>query len=526
MFDNIIADEEIDFNEIENKVYDFVCKLGCSILKEILETIDERIKSTRSRDMRNKGKRKSCVKTIMGVVEYERRVYVDNEEKGKKCRYLLDEKVKMFATGKISNNLMEKALDMVVQTTSYRKAANETEQLTRIQLSHETMRNITIRAGEEIEKKEQEMVRLYKEKKLAKGEKETPILFEEADGLWINLQGKDRKEQIERNKKEYEKTGKEYVPPKRIKSELKLHESYEGWKKDSNRHEVVNKMYIAGFLSTTEIRNIRSAKIYSNYNEDKIKYRIINGDGAQWINKLADKKMIRQKDKFHIYQAITRSIEIEKYRNELIRMFDNKEYKSMTEYIENLKYEIGGEEKQVKKLEYLKMYLSKDLERYTDIIDLPEAPEGIEYRNMGTMESQIFTIFSKRFKGRKAFSKKGATYLAKVSALFKERKNNIKIEEIKNMVKKDPYEDYADKYIKVLENKYKKNYDAYIATKGKTKEGIQEKHTLKNYNVNEKFEPYSIKAIKDIIKYENNSEMACWPTFFGAHKTFRNVKHN
>lgn len=525
MFDNIIANEQIDFNEIENKVYDFVCKLGCEILTELLEKIDDNIKITRPKEMRNKGKRKSCVKTIMGVVEYERRVYVDNSRKNNKYRFLLDENIKMFATGKISKNLMEKVLSSVVQTTSYRKASNETEQLTRMQLSHETMRKITIHAGKEIEKKEQEIVKLYKENKLSSGTKEIPILFEEADGLWINLQGKDRKEQIEKNKKIYEKLGKEYNPPKRIKAELKLHETYEGWKKSGNRYEIANKKYIAGFLSANEIKNIRNAKIYSTYKEDKIKYRIINGDGAQWINKLSDKTMIRQKDKFHIYQAIIKNIEEEKYRNELIRMFDNKEYRKIALYIEKLKYEMGGEEKQVTKLEYLKKYLSKDLERYTDIIDLPEAPKGIEYRNMGTMESQIFTIFSKRFKGRKAFSKKGATYLAKVSALFKEQKNNIKMEEINNMVKKDPYEDYAEKYIKMLENKYKIYYDAYIATQGRTKEGIKEEHTLKNYNINESFEPNSVKAIKDIVRFENSSEMTCWPTFYGAHKTYRNRTH-
>ena len=221
----------------------------------------------------------------------------------------------------INKNVVEKVLDTVVQTTSYRKAANEIEQVTQIQLSHETMRKLTMHVGKEIEKKEQEMVKLYKTKRLKKGNKEIPILFEEADGLWINLQGKDRKEQIEKYKESCEKEGKEYKEPTSVKSELKLHESYEGWKKDSNRHEIVNKTYIAGFLTTKEIREIREAKIYSNYKEEAIKYRVVNGDGALWINKLADKKMIRQKDKFHIYQEVTKSVGEEQYRNEIIRMF-------------------------------------------------------------------------------------------------------------------------------------------------------------------------------------------------------------
>lgn len=52
----------------------------------------------------------------------------------------------------------------------------------------------------------------------------------------------------------------------------------------------------------------------------------------------------------------------------------------------------------------LESYLSNDLERYQDIVEIPEAPEGIEYRNMGTQESQIFSKLKKRFwSGRKAF---------------------------------------------------------------------------------------------------------------------------
>lgn len=45
-----------------------------------------------------------------------------------------------------------------------------------------------------------------------------------------------------------------------------------------------------------------------------------------------------------------------------------------------------GEEKYVKKIERLESYLSEGLPRYQDILEeqnreMPEAPEGIEYKN-------------------------------------------------------------------------------------------------------------------------------------------------
>ncbi|WP_243105902.1 hypothetical protein [Clostridium fermenticellae] len=50
-------------------------------------------------------------------------------------------------------------------------------------------------------------------------------------------------------------------------------------------------------------------------------------------------------------------------------------------------------------------------------IKMPEAPEGLEYRNLGTMEHNICDILAQRMKGRKmSWSIKGANNLAKILA--------------------------------------------------------------------------------------------------------------
>ena len=61
-----------------------------------------------------------------------------------------------------------------------------------------------------IAEKEHEKTISDKKNKLVAGTKEILVLFEEANGLWINLQGKDRKEQIEKYKSICENEGKEY----------------------------------------------------------------------------------------------------------------------------------------------------------------------------------------------------------------------------------------------------------------------------------------------------------------------------
>ena len=124
-------------------------------------------------------------------------------------------------------------------------------------------------------------------------------------------------------------------------------------------------------------------------------------------------------------------------------MVEEKRYNEIQDYIENLKYELGGEEKDVKKLRTLQSYLKSGLPRYQDILKeqnrkMPKAPNGIEYRNMGTMESQIFSVLKVRLcSGRKAFAKEGANYLSKICAEYSESKGNIEIEKIESEIPVD-----------------------------------------------------------------------------------------
>jgi peptide methionine sulfoxide reductase MsrA len=440
MFDTIVTEKDLKFNELENKIFKFVCMLGCLILKKILERQDKKLLETLDKSRyRNKGLRQTTVKTIMGEVEYRRRIYgvLDNYGNIIDYVYLLDEVMKINKTYFFSQNITEKVLEAVANTTSYRKAADTIAGTTGGTISHEMARKITIKTGEKIEQKEKEIVELHKEEKLISQAKVVNALFEEADGLWLNLQGKDRKEHIKKLEAKAKKENKEFKMPSRVKSEIKLHMTYEGCKNDK-RHTLVNKMYTVGFMKSKELKEIKEAKIFQKYDIDKIQLRVLNGDGATWIRNIQGKKTIYQLDCLHIHQAITRKVPKE-YRPGINILLDNKDYNLINEYLEAVKYDSGGEEKIVKKLIHLQEYFKVGLPRYTDLVDtIPEAPEGMIYNELGTMESQIFTVLSQRLNsGRKAFSKKGATYLGKVCAfkvessieeLFKELETPIAID--------------------------------------------------------------------------------------------------
>ena len=264
---------------------------------------------------RHKGLRETSINIVMGEIRYKRVMYEVQEEGITKTVYLLDEALKISVEGKVSNNLVEKVIDTVPITDSYRKAEAVIDTTTNTSLSHEKIRKIILKNGDKLTNKEKEERKLFDKDQLVAGLKEVTALFEEADGIWINLQGKDRKERLEKNKQKAERENKEFNPKMKIKTELKLHVMYEGWKKDDPRHSLVNKQYIAGIMKPKEIAKLRDARVYSKYDESKIKLRVTNGDG--------------------------------------------------------LKYELNGEYQAVKKLDKLKSYLSSDLERYQDIVEVP-----------------------------------------------------------------------------------------------------------------------------------------------------------
>ena len=123
MFEEIVAKKEVKFNDLEKKVFKFVCYLGCLILKLILEAQDRKLMNARDKKKyRHKGLRGNTIKTIMGEVEYKRVMYEVEENGIKKTVYLLDELMHINTEGKVSENLLEKVVEIVPITDSYRKA--------------------------------------------------------------------------------------------------------------------------------------------------------------------------------------------------------------------------------------------------------------------------------------------------------------------------------------------------------------------------------------------------------------------
>ncbi|NOH16493.1 UPF0236 family transposase-like protein [Clostridium cochlearium] len=90
----------------------------------MLKHLDQRLLDERDTKVyRNKVFKHTCIKTIMGNVELDRRIYEYKTNDGKKAyKFLLDEYLQMDTIGHISTTLVEKMVDNVTNV-SYRGTA-------------------------------------------------------------------------------------------------------------------------------------------------------------------------------------------------------------------------------------------------------------------------------------------------------------------------------------------------------------------------------------------------------------------
>lgn len=414
MYELSLNDNGMTFKDLEKKIYKYACNEACKALTEILEVLDEKLMNERDTKMyRNKGRKQTCLRTIMGDVEYSRRIYEFKLEDGKKAtKYLLDEYLGMDTIGNVSINLVETILTNVSEL-SFRKTAENIKLMCNQEISAQGVWNVVQTVGEKIKEIEDRKIELN-DKEALKGEIETPVLFQEQDGVWLSIQGKDKPK------------------GKSKKKELKLAVSYTGWTLrpgSKKEHIVVDKTVCASFDKVKHFKKLTEATIAEKYNVDEIQTRILNGDGAKWIKATCQDQDIHfQLDPFHISQAILRSVSDKKDKKELIALFREGKVDEGLETITKMLILNNDNEKDFNKLAILYDYLVSNRDglipyKLRDNIEMPTPPEGIEYKNLGTMEHNICDVLAQRMKGRKmSWSVNGADNLSKIlSEKFSDR---------------------------------------------------------------------------------------------------------
>ena len=403
MMNLMITENGVTFKDLEKKIYAWVCQIGRQFTQEFLERYDRLLMEGRDRKKyRNKGVRQTTVKTVYGEVTYRRTVYETVEEDGtRRFVYLLDETLELANVGLISSNMAELLVKGITEL-SYRECAAKVSEMTGQTISAMGVWNVIQALGEQVCEEEKELTEEYKKGHI-KGEKESPVLFEEADGVYIRLQGKDRK-----------RMGQD-------KAELKVGIAYSGWRKTGlDRYTLKDKVAVAGFSKAKEFHEYREVQIAQTFDLDFVEQRILNADGAAWIKKVKDQSTCFQLDPFHRNKAVREKIHHPAAQRAILELLEEEKIEEVFEYLECYRNSLW-EEKEIEETEELIRYYENNREGLLPYqsqgLELPESPEGVEYRNMGTMESHIWSIIARRMKhGHRSFSIRGGNHLAKILA--------------------------------------------------------------------------------------------------------------
>ena len=424
MMKTMIAENGVTFKELEKNIYKWICELGQSFTKEFLERYDRMLMKERDKTKyRHKGLRQTTIKTVYGEVTYNRAVYEVVEEDGTKhFVYLLDETLELENIGLISINMAELLVKGITEQ-SYRACAAQVSEMTGQTISAMGVWNVIQALGAKVCEEEKELTDAHKQGKIH-GEKESPVLFEEADGVYIKLQGKDRKKS------------------KQDKAEIKIGIAYDGWKKTSqDRYALVNKVIVAGFAHAKEFHEYREAAIAEKFNLDEVCQRILNADGASWIKKVKDKSTCFQLDPFHRNKAVKEKIHDKTAQKDVLELLEDQDIEGVFHYLELYKNSLS-EAAEIEDTEELIHYYENNREGLLPYqaqgLELPENPEGLEYRNMGTMENHVWSVIAKRMKhNHTSWSKRGGNHLAKILA----KKCSGKLYEVTEKLKRPVFEE-------------------------------------------------------------------------------------
>ena len=400
----IVAKNEININSLEKEIYRQICALGCEMLKTALSRLDDKLMRERDRNVyRHKGRRGTVLKTMMGEVEYKRAMYECRNEDGRhEYVYLLDQEMGFDTVGFVSGLLAEKITEASCEL-SYREAARTVSELTGQRISHSGAWNVVQTVGAKLDEKERESARRARNNEGA-GAVDTKLLFEEQDGIWLNLQGKDRKE-----------LGKN--------AEMKITIAYTGAvKTGGNRYNLAGKVACANFEGIDSFFDRKEGIIAEMYDMDEIETRILNGDGANWIKRsVTDDSVHYQLDPFHRNKAITQYVSDPEARKLIFKLLYSKQIVLLLEVIDAYSNSTGDEKERESYLRLLKYFQNNrdGLISYKRRgLPLPTPPDGVEYRGCGAMESNVYSIIGRRMKRRRAnWSIRGGNNLARLLTL-------------------------------------------------------------------------------------------------------------
>jgi hypothetical protein len=416
-----ITEVPLDFKTFEKTIFEIMCKIACTLIRQYLEMRDLSIMALRdTKEYRCVDIRETTVKTVMGEVRFSRRYY---RKRSGGYIFLLDEAMGIYCDcGLASENLTEQ---IVVECTdkSFRKTASDINSFTGQSVSAMGVWGIFQKFGEAVAQQVARLKELDSSGSTGHvGNVSSPVVFDEYDDVWISRQ-KETRQKSGTAAGAHEKPDKapdKAAEKKPGKKPMHVGTAYTGWEQaKSGSYSTVDKIAYASFGSVSGFTSTFEALLRQQFDMDGVERRVTNGDGETWIRTAAEyNDSILQLDPYHRSKAIIKAVCDKDDRKLLYKAIEKKDVEKTLSLICEMALDEQDESAQ-KKLVELYGYFRNNKDIFLTWqergIELPKPPEGITYREMGVQESNNYSLITNRMKHRRgSWSENGGDHMAEV----------------------------------------------------------------------------------------------------------------
>lgn len=391
-----LMDLEIQDNDWEENCYQFGCRVARAVANRYLEQKEEQILKERPVELRVKDMRERTLVTRFGDITVRRRRY---EDKQGAYHFLLDEHLNWRSHQSATPSLTEALVDSATGST-FRRVSREVEKYTAGVLSASTVHALLQRVTQDaIDKEKWDWHSCFESGILSpSGRGKAPVLYTEADGLWVHLQQEEQEHY-----------------------ELKNAIAYEGWERISQteeRYGLVNKKVYCRGDDSIPFWDGAGLEWHTWWDLGYTDLIVVGGDDAGWIDKGTDQLgfSVRQLSGFHLARSCRRGWENGGDMYDAIR---SGRIKSTLGVAMTLKEREGKTAE--KSRDYVLNRLEKGIDWREKVVEYEiredfQIPEGA--RGLGAIEGNEANLFADRMKDRgMSWTIAGAQHMGKAIQL-------------------------------------------------------------------------------------------------------------
>jgi hypothetical protein len=366
--------KQVKYHDVEEGVQSLTQEIGQQALQSVLAVMAGELEARVPRGWKNIGTEKRTLISSLGVIEYKRRVYLDENQVRRKP---MDETLGIQRYSRMSGRVQEMG-SYLASSSTYRRASEQLSWLIKTSISQSAIQRMVWSVGNRIaDGEEAERKRIFEQgDEAASGEIPAPILFGESDGVWVHLQREKRKSAEVRVA--ILNTGRKPVGKGRFRLENKVCLTALGLNSEEWQEHI-----------------LREAHLF--YDLESTKLLVSGGDGNQWVRHSFDRFQVQHEfvlDRFHLHRAARRAFRDRGTAWRIVSQLRQHGFCHVQDELDRLARRAAPENRQKIKEFYQYVFNNQD-----GLLDL-EFRGPYQPAHLGAIEGNVDKLVVHRMKGR------------------------------------------------------------------------------------------------------------------------------